>query len=942
MKLYSRVLPHFLFFVLLSAPPVAWCGAPFQDDIGACLTKPDGSRVTLPCEEILWSGKSGRSFAIKEFGERRPAPEHPRVAVVSTRPLPVSEYWCCDVSGVLSTLSGISRDGSEFTQRVLVVSPENVLIYCDPKGRPFIFPPLKGLGIDWPNKLSLAKLSGTSMAEAASVSAMDTETLPPMPDSPCSSSPPVYCATIADAKAQPDDTPVELQCKMIGSVNTGSFEMIEDDFSDTLMAYYTPGIDATPYDRVNKVAGIIRSDANGKYLDVDGDPEVFVGYVQVLAQGTIAWAKAHPDDYTPFADLTGMVVTRAFPNAGYYYIEEPHRSAGICVIDSGGASSLVPGDTVSFPAYCYQLTTVDGERAITSGYAQSGAHVDSPRPLGLNNRAIGGGDFNVLTSGPAGGTGLNNIGLLVRVWGKVTAIGDNGFYVDDGSSLGDGSGSTGIRVVGPVGYQPYVPMIGDYLAIVGISGLATYDVTHGLARTIRVATSGDVTLVHPVGPPPGVEVQATGTDANAHGKITVYWRPAPGAVGYNIYRGTTSGGEDYLHPVNGGTLWNTLSYPGSTTFAFADTGLAFGQEYFYTVKAVRSDGESAPSFEDSDAPDQSAIPWDSNDAQAVTAAVNALYGQTPYLTRAVGPDGTVFCSLLGVLRPGGCVDLGTLLPGTNILQYADGTRIALPDDGGFLGGLPQMPTPPELQNSDGPYRRVRSQPTFTGSYGEFAPRWRNEIYMSSQHADDTYWTYLGSRTTVGGAELDIDAGLQWSRVYNMYNPHLSLKYKRLDDVLPRFLSPQLSPVRFDTSYFGSYFGWIAMCYVLQPFQYAKSSVPMLWLDGYDLSRYERTVLLAAANPVKSGTGMMKRAHSIAQGGTKRCKNTGSYFQNASFDYGMLRDGTGNWVTWTASRTSDQGKYPLSPWFVVQYTIPPGKEYCQENDITIYATYSDPR
>lgn len=105
-----------------------------------------------------------------------------------------------------------------------------------------------------------------------------------------------------------------------------------------------------------------------------------------------------------------------------------------------------------------------------------------------------------------------------------------------------------------------------------------------------------------------------------------------------------------------------------------------------------------------------------------------------------------------------------------------------------------------LNASDGPYRRVRSNSTCTGSYGVFYPGWRNQITMSSSNPKDTYWTYLGSRTATGNSVLEVDAGLQWSRVYYRYNPHLSLKYKRSNGSEARALAPKTWPITFDTSY----------------------------------------------------------------------------------------------------------------------------------------------
>lgn len=45
----------------------------------------------------------------------------------------------------------------------------------------------------------------------------------------------------------------------------------------------------------------------------------------------------------------------------------------------------------------------------------------------------------VLQRGVAGAWGINNIGLLVRTWGTVTAVypAENCLYMDDGSALND-------------------------------------------------------------------------------------------------------------------------------------------------------------------------------------------------------------------------------------------------------------------------------------------------------------------------------------------------------------------------------------------------------------------------------------------------------------------------------------------------------------------------
>ena len=62
-------------------------------------------------------------------------------------------------------------------------------------------------------------------------------------------------------------------------------------------------------------------------------------------------------------------------------------------------------------------------------------------PIYLGNRALGGADLNTYTKGVAGGSGANNIGLLIKTFGKVTYVdtANQCFYVDDGSGRMDGT-----------------------------------------------------------------------------------------------------------------------------------------------------------------------------------------------------------------------------------------------------------------------------------------------------------------------------------------------------------------------------------------------------------------------------------------------------------------------------------------------------------------------
>ncbi|MGB9588233.1 MAG: hypothetical protein ACPL7O_08645, partial [Armatimonadota bacterium] len=77
---------------------------------------------------------------------------------------------------------------------------------------------------------------------------------------------------------------------------------------------------------------------------------------------------------------------------------------------------------------------------------------------------------NINTPGVKDGIGPNNIGLLVKVWGRVTQIGDGYFYVDDGSCLVDGTETAGvpnvgIRVMSAAGTVGQ----GDFVVVTGVS-----------------------------------------------------------------------------------------------------------------------------------------------------------------------------------------------------------------------------------------------------------------------------------------------------------------------------------------------------------------------------------------------------------------------------------------------------------------------------------------
>ena len=85
-------------------------------------------------------------------------------------------------------------------------------------------------------------------------------------------------------------------------------------------------------------------------------------------------------------------------------------------------------------------------------------------------------------------------------------------------------------------------------------------------------------------PSPPANDELTG---NPDSSISIVLVGSAGATSYNIYRGTTSGGEA------------TTPVANTTSVLYTDKGLSPSSTYFYNFTAVNACGESAHSAEDS-------------------------------------------------------------------------------------------------------------------------------------------------------------------------------------------------------------------------------------------------------------------------------------------------------------------------------------------------------
>lgn len=139
---------------------------------------------------------------------------------------------------------------------------------------------------------------------------------------------------------------------------------------------------------------------------------------------TIAEVKALQDGAA--VRLAGKLASAGFGDHFYFCEGKLDQISGI------RANASAPGDgclvTVSGI-----LQTVNGERVLTAAEVEDSTGPGAPNALFMINRSVGGSLMNAYTPGVKGAVGLNNIGLLISVAGKVKSTGTGFAIVDDGS-----------------------------------------------------------------------------------------------------------------------------------------------------------------------------------------------------------------------------------------------------------------------------------------------------------------------------------------------------------------------------------------------------------------------------------------------------------------------------------------------------------------------------
>lgn len=186
---------------------------------------------------------------------------------------------------------------------------------------------------------------------------------------------------------------------------------------------------------------------------------------QALVLESAAEAKTLQDN--KLVSISGKIATTSATDrfSGFFYLEEPDRSSAIRVsCPSWPVAGLEEGRVVSVVGRIG--TTSTGERQIVAPSVVVTATPTPLAPVGMNNRSLGGGNWGSLPlgqTGIVGGSGLNNIGMLIETWGRIEFKDPAGAYL----LISDGSGQS-IRVdtAGLTG----IPETG-YLSVIGLSSL---------------------------------------------------------------------------------------------------------------------------------------------------------------------------------------------------------------------------------------------------------------------------------------------------------------------------------------------------------------------------------------------------------------------------------------------------------------------------------------
>lgn len=517
------------------------------------------------------------------------------------------------------------------------------------------------------------------------------------------------------------------------------------------------------------------------------------------------------------------------------------------------------------------------------------------------------------------------------------------YALHDGAFPAMGAGRIAVALdTGPSGmlYRACVTnMLSNNVSVIAYDGVSLTE--NALLSTGPTSMPGGIAIRPATAVVPGnLRVAATGP-----AKLTLYWQAVPGAMGYQIYRGGTSGGENYASPLSQVTP-PVVCPTDDTEISFNDIHVTNYQQYYYTVKAVFPTGVSRVSNEATDEVDPGAVPWDTRDTAQILdtfeylspsasyplAALGDTGTYSPASEMAIGPDGTVY-ERGQAPRPSD----GSLEPGTNQINMSDGTVSTAsspwyPPQGGDLVYAPPNGAAVSIHSTDGgAYRRIQTSPGYAGAAMSFQlpngverytytwlnaqglPKYYyvdkankpkldangNKVFAST---GDIPHIYLGCQ--IGGEKMgdgsQVDAGVMYNSGQFNWSPFVNLNGKLITashrfspnvgvkivfDILPRVYDPKFKELR-------------------------SQNLSLLVFDSQSVRCVRMNGFLAAAN----GPGVqMKRMYTIAQTFPKVPIRESDPADNMGSAYPYRLTGTKylvTWMPWASLRANGQGTWQL--------------------------------
>lgn len=180
-------------------------------------------------------------------------------------------------------------------------------------------------------------------------------------------------------------------------------------------------------------------------------------------------------------DVENVVVTRTFP--GEYYVQGLDRSSGIKVVS---AEPVQEGCVLRLAG----TISHDGAERYLKDVTVTVTGTASAKPLLVSAKSLGGSTDGWI-QGCSGGTGMNNVGLLVKVMGRITDAPPGCIYVDDGSAPCEDGVTHSVRVNVQT---PHAFQVGSYVMVTGISALVLSD-SSAFRRSVRIRSNSDVVIL---------------------------------------------------------------------------------------------------------------------------------------------------------------------------------------------------------------------------------------------------------------------------------------------------------------------------------------------------------------------------------------------------------------------------------------------------------------